>query len=372
MALLALGLCAGGARAAWAAAPGAGAAPEWEAPSAPGETFESAARGATRTNDVATLLAPFFETCEVEAREIDRTRCLASRGYLREILPARTFLISVDDPAAIAVSDYDAGIKGYRLALSGCVACSKPITVGRASEPRFITLKTPQKGVTDSLAGAVEIARNAVGFEGLVEAKRWLAEVRPTLRAEFVFKPAESEWTLGTARGYALELLAARIYNRCTGEVVMSRPPSTGLVEPRTPGEREAGCAPARAKAAAAGESGGPGGAEASDRHGGAAGDGSGSADDQLPPELSKSAIAESMGQIRAQIFACYQQFQVPGNVQLTYVIAGNGSVQAIRVSGSLDGTPTAACVLDAGKNARFPRSQAATQTFSYPFFLRR
>jgi hypothetical protein len=46
--------------------------------------------------------------------------------------------------------------------------------------------------------------------------------------------------------------------------------------------------------------------------------------------------------------------------------------VQSIRVGGSFDGTPTGECVLDAGKNARFPRFKAPSKQFSYPFFLRR
>jgi hypothetical protein len=95
-------------------------------------------------------------------------------------------------------------------------------------------------------------------------------------------------------------------------------------------------------------------------------------ADQPLPGELSRTAIAESMGQIRGQVFACYQKYQVPGNVQLTYEVASNGTVQSIHLDGSLDGTPTGECVLEAAKSARFPRFQAEKQKFTYPFFLRK
>jgi hypothetical protein len=270
-----------------------------------------------------------------------------------------------DDPAAISVSEYDAGIKGYHLNLSACVACTKPIAIGPSGEPRFVTLKTPQKGAA-SLPMAVEILHSAVGFEGLPEAKRWLADIRPTLRAELVFRPVESEWTFGAERGYALEFLAGRIYNRCTGEILASRPPSTGRVELAATERSDQGCAQPHPAAAAGG------GAESPSSPGGGEGNGDSGDDEHLPAELSTSTIAESMSQIRAQVFACYQKFQVPGNVQLTYEVASNGLVQSIRLGGSLDGTPTGACVLDAGKNARFPRFQAPTQKFSYPFFLRK
>ena len=78
------------------------------------------------------------------------------------------------------------------------------------------------------------------------------------------------------------------------------------------------------------------------------------------------------MSRIRPQVFACYEKFKEPGNAELTYVVAGNGMVQSIRMGGSFDGTPTGYCVLDAGKNAHFPPFKAARQQFSYPFFLRR
>jgi hypothetical protein len=274
------------------------------------------------------------------------------------------------------VSDYDAGIRGYRVGLSGCVACSKPVAVGNSGKRGLITVGAPRKGI-EPLATAVEITRGTVGFEALPEAKRWLAEVRPTLRAELVFRPADKEWTFGPHRGYALELLAGRIYNRCTGEILLSKPPSTGIADRPPPGreQEDPACAPQRATVASASAPAGGGNtaAAAPDPLGGASGgDGDSGGDQQQPTELSHSAIAESMGQIRAQVFACYQKFQVPGSVQLSYEVASNGTVQSIRLGGTLEGTPTGDCVLEAGKNARFPRFQAASQKFTYPFFLRK
>jgi hypothetical protein len=78
------------------------------------------------------------------------------------------------------------------------------------------------------------------------------------------------------------------------------------------------------------------------------------------------------MTRIRPEVFACFERLKVPGTAQLSYIVAGNGMVQSIRVTGGFDGTPTGDCVLDAGKNARFPRFKAPRQQFSYPFFLRK
>jgi hypothetical protein len=359
IALLAV-LAAGGEKAA-ARDPEAGA-------SAGATTFEALAAAATRTSDVSTLLAPLVDKCPSGEREIDRIRCRAAQAYLRKELPARSFLIAADDPAAVSVSAYDGATKGYRLALDGCIACSKPIAIGRAGEPQFVTLKAPTKEV-DPLPKSVEIATGAISFGSLPDAKRWLDGVRPDLRAEFVFRPGDSQWRQGAARGYALELLGGRIYDRCTGEVLLSRPPSSGQAERPAGGRPDERCAQRAVGVAAGDDRPAAGGGNA------AAGGRDEDDEERLPSELSRADIADSMSQIRAQVFACYQKYQVPGNIQLDYQVASNGLVQSIRVAaGPLDGTPTGACVLDAGKNARFPHFKSAgpSQKFSYPFFLRK
>lgn len=322
-------------------------APAKPAEATTNETYETLARNATKTHDVPTLLGAFIDRCDTEPRELERARCRTTQAYLREVLPTRTFISAADDPASISVSEYDAGIKGYHLALAGCIACTKPVVVGRAKERRFITLREPQKDA-ETLPKAVEVSRNALGFDNLPDAKKWLDKVRPFLRAEFLFQPADAEWSFGPSRGYALKLVGARVFNRCTGEVLASKPPSTGTVE--VPGALEdQECL-----------RGGDSRAEA------------GGDDLSLPAELPRAAIADAMSRIRPQVFACFEKHKEPGTAELTYVVAGNGMVQSIRVGGSFDGTPTGDCVLDAGKNAHFPRFRAARQQFSYPFFLRR
>jgi hypothetical protein len=319
-------------------------APAAAAPAA--TTYEALAREATHTRDVPTLLGAFIDRCDTEKRELERARCRTTQAYLREVLPGRTFSTPADDVAAISVSDYDAGIRGYRISVAGCIACAKPVVVGRARERRFITLREPQKEA-ETLPKAVEISNTAVGFDSLPDAKRWLDRVRPLLRAEFLFQPADTEWSFGPSRGYALKLVGSRVFNRCTGEVVASTPPSTGLADLPTGSREDEAClrtGDTRTEA---------------------------SSDDDLPDELERDAIADAMSRIRPHVFACFEKFKEPGTAELTYVVAGNGMIQSIHVGRSFDGTPTGDCVLDAGKNARFPRFKAPRQQFTYPFFLR-
>jgi hypothetical protein len=333
------------------AAPGAGGVAPGAGGVAPGASsdYETVAKGAVRTRDVATLLGPFVAGCDGEKRDVDRARCRAVRAYLRRTLPQQTFAVGSDDPAAIAVSDYDAAVKGYHVALAGCIACTKPVAVGPAGEQRFVTVKVPaQNGET--LPKAVPVTNSTFGFGSLAEARSWLEVQRPFMRAEFLFQPqpADADWTFGSSHGVALKLLGARVYNRCTGQVLMSSPPSTGSADHPAAGDRDPTC---RA-------------------------DGSTRVAQVVPPEdlpaqLGRAALDEAMAGIRARVFACFEKFHVPGRLELTYVVAGNGTVQSVVVGPAYAGTSTGLCALEAAKDAHFAQFRMDHQRFTYPFFLR-
>ena len=335
------------------AAPAAAPAAAAPADAAAADTFEKLGTGAVRTRDIGTLLSSFVDSCANEKRDIDRTRCQATTSYLRRTLPQRTFAFTTDEPGVVAVSDYDAGVKGYHLALAGCIACTKPVSIGQSKESRFVTLKAPEKDA-DSLMKAVALSKNTFGFDSLAEAKRWLDTERPFLRAEFLFQPqmVGDVWTYQSGRGIALKLIGARVYNRCTGDVLVSKPPSTGMAEHPAPGREDPSCAGAQKKAPAVEAAAPPAG-------------------DDLPAQLSKALIADSMAKIRPQVFACYQQFKSPGTLELIYVVASNGTVQSVAVGPAFAGTPTGQCAMQAAKDARFPPFKLDQQKFTYPFFLR-
>ncbi len=342
------------------------------------ETFETLAKDAQPAGDVGALLGALVDRCTDEKRALDRARCQATLAYLRRTLPEHPFTIAARDPAAISVSPYDEALKGYRISLTGCIACASPIRVGRSPDPVFVTLKKPGEAKpggggkatataadTESLSAAVEIAWLRLGFPSQGEARRWLDEVRPHLRAELVFNATASEWRFRSTRGYALGLVAARIVDACTGAIILSSPPSTGLGQraPASPDSDDCTSAARVAAKAEAGTPGAPAPADDSDDD---------DEDKPLPTELSRSVVAVAMGRIRAQVFACFERFHVPGAAPLTFEVAGNGSVQSVRLAGALSGTPTGDCIVEAAHGARFPRFDGPIQTFTYPFFLRR
>ena len=212
-----------------------------------------------------------------------------------------------------------------------------------------MTVKVPDKQA-ETLAKAVAVSSGTFGFDSLAEAKHWFETEQPFMRAEFLFQPqgaADADWTFGASQGVALKLLGARIYNRCTGQVLH--------VEPAVDGQRRA---PDRGQP----RSRLPRGRARARRW----------CPRRISPlQLSKIAIGEAMSNIRAQVFACYQKFHVPGRLELTYVVANNGTVQSVVVGPAYAGTSTGLCVLEAAKDARFTPFRIEHQKFTYPFFLR-
>jgi hypothetical protein len=319
------------------------------APTAPNPntptTFESLTRAAAPMADLGTLLGPFAGKCDGEKRELDRMRCRTARAYLRKTIPQRSFWAVVDDPDTLSVSEYDGAIKGYHLTVSGCLACARPVLVGRTNERRLITVKTPEKQAA-SLRAAVQLNKSSVGFDNLGEAKSWFEQNRVDLRTQFVFRPTDAEWRFGTNEGYAMELLGMRVFNRCTGEVLVSRPASTRNADMPNIDE---GCRQRESKPDASGNK----------------------ADADLPAQMSRRDIQQAMANVRPQVFACFEKFKVPGLAQFDFTVAGNGTVATVRLSGAFYGTPTGVCLLEAAQNAHFPRFSRERQQFVYPFFLR-
>jgi predicted Zn finger-like uncharacterized protein len=100
-------------------------------------------------------------------------------------------------------------------------------------------------------------------------------------------------------------------------------------------------------------------------------GGGGAAAAENLPDQLDKGAIVGGMNRIKGRVAGCYDQYKVPGLVNVSTTIAGSGHVSNATVSGSFAGTPTGECVARVVKGASFPRFKGSPQTITYPFILR-
>jgi hypothetical protein len=328
-----------------AAAAAAAADPAPAAPAvAGGGAFEDLAKDAVPVSDLGVLVAPFLEDCKQQKREVERTRCQAARASLQARLPSRRYVVASEGPEPVSLGAYDARLKGFRLAVAGCLACSQPVEAGPRGEKRFVTLKAPAPagGEGVSLPAAVEVARTVMSFASVAESNAWLAASKAHLRAEFVFQPANVPWTMGATKGMAFRPVAIRVFNGCTGEVVFSQPPSRGQ--------------------ASSGDCARAGGARV-------AGGGDQKAE---PPEgagetLSPVAINAAMSAVRPDLKACVTQFKLPGTTFIAFTVAGSGIPQLVTVEGSAAGTALGRCLIDAATRAKFPPFGAEKQSFKYP-----
>lgn len=309
----------------------------------PAATFEQMTERAAPAVELATLVAPFLDTCPDRGGALERARCQGASRFLRARLPEQAYAIVVDDPDSVSVSEYDARIKGVRLGVVGCLACKEPVTLGQTGQKRLVTLKAPERKGTE-VADGVEVASVDLTFGGIPESRAWLKQVRRHLRAEFVFQPAGTEWSFGPSRGFAFTLLGARVFNRCTGEVLYSQPPSQGPA--RKVGEL----------ASCSGE----------DEEGEAA-------RSELPARLVAANINRAMAEIRPLLDACVELYKLRGTSMIEYVVSGHtGMPISVKLQGALGGTAVGQCLIKAARQARFPTFSREQQEFSYPLVLRK
>lgn len=308
-----------------------------------GATFEALAAAASGTVDLASVVEPFVESCSDARRELDRARCRATTAYLKQALPLRSYVTVAKDPDVINVTAYDARLRGFRLIVSGCLACKQPVVV--AGGKRFVTLREPGAD-GESLTKAAEVARATLTFDGVAEAQTWAKNVKPRLRAEFVFAPEPREWNAEGGRGLAFKLLGARVFDHCTGEVVWSKPPSSGPAERFQDG---GGCDVARDAEPAARDTAG------------------------LPPELTPPAINEAIAPAREAMLACLEKFGAKATALVAFVVPGETGIPAsVTIQGPLGGTEPGMCVVEAARKVTFPKFAKASQRFTYPVRARR
>jgi hypothetical protein len=310
-------------------------------------SFEEVAKQAAAAPELETLVAPYLDDCAKARREIDRARCRGMQSFVNDKLPNRIYSTVVDSPNVVSVSGYEAGIKGFRVRLIGCLTCEKPV-LGPDAQKRFVTLRVPDKHA-QTFGTASVLGDTTVSFDSVPEARAWEAQVKPLLRAEVIFKPAGKSWTYRDYKGLAFAPLATRIFNRCTGEVIFSSPRSMANVS--VPEDAE-GC-----KSSPSSETIGKSDKEGRQKEG----------LDNRPEKLGVGEIAQALKPVNAELRACDTRFKTRGSVDLEFEVQGNGgAAQAVRARGNLGGTDVATCLLEAVRKVQFPQFQRASQKFSF------
>ena len=96
----------------------------------------------------------------------------------------------------------------------------------------------------------------------------------------------------------------------------------------------------------------------------------SGGGGSSLPAQLSRSQIQSGMAGTKSKCAACYEQYRVPGVVNVKITIGPNGRMSSSSVSGKFAGTPTGSCVEKAVKSARFDAFSGPPMQLDYPVIL--
>jgi hypothetical protein len=321
---------------------------------AAGETFEDVAARAEAIGDARAAVQPLLWKC-AEAEPFSQKRCELLKRRLTAQQAARTFRMTAE-PEAVRVVTKDRPPTA-EVALRGCVACETPLVledglVGKG----FVTTRRPKAiGARPGVLGKFEltdldVARQAVALDGKSPAE-WRDAAAPHLRAEIVFRPsAAPAWFVGVEprhEGVLVEILAWRIFDRCTGAIVASSHPAQPVEGVQ---KTEATC-PGYAPPAAEGPEPPP---------------------EVLPKSLGREALQRTFEGVREEVLICYEKFGVPGYAPTRIVIGGaDGKVKAATVGGKFENTPTAECIAQIVHGLTFPRFMDKELVVNWQFFLR-
>jgi hypothetical protein len=263
--------------------------------------------------------------------DLGRRQCRAVRDA-RLARSRATVLRMTGDRGALEIGAWDAAGQGLPIVVRGCVACATGVDVGGG--PRHLAAVDGAPVVQDGVLRGAVVHRSLRMFSSEQAAERWRAEVAPRLVTELLVRlPA----TAATGPTVAIEVLAARVHDPCSGAVIAASAPADPVRA--DPGR----CGKAPAKPAAS----------------------------SVPDTLSTADIRDALAPAEAAARACLERYGVAGAARFRISIADTGAVLAVAQEGDFVDTPTGSCVEVGVKAARFPRTRRARQSIAYPIVLR-
>ncbi|MBX3162204.1 MAG: hypothetical protein KF773_39940 [Deltaproteobacteria bacterium] len=284
------------------------------------DAFAAARR--THVDDVVWALA---SPCD-RGDDVQQRQCRQVRDQLAGELAGQTLLVD-GEASAVEVDKWSAAKKSARLVLSGCIRCAgldvdgrTYFVAGAASAPRLEGGKLRANALHDA----------ARSFADEPAATAWAASIA-NRRVQLLVKVPDKRRPGDTI---LLDIAGFRVFTPCNGEIVVANPASPPL--PADP----AACATGDTRAVAS-----PDGV----------------------PELTADLLKAAMRPVAAAAGKCQARFQIPGSLKVELSISGDGSILAIGYTGTLAGTPAAACVDEAVRAVKFPRSQKASTKATFP-----
>lgn len=317
------------------------------AATAKAQSFEAELRKAEEITQLARVIGPFLQQCS-PGNSLQAIQCRAIRSRMQHRVKGSTFWSTVD---AVRAGAYDNARLNFPVSVVGCLTCDAPLKLDETlygAKSWYVTTDKPR---------SVKMAEGKPQFVGLdlkqiiqpvgpAQVEVWMQNVLPNLKVQFIYHMEGETWPAALGNGLVAKLVGYRLYDQCSGKVLVSSPPSTspapvakantcGRVVADTPREEPR--------------------------------------QQTIPAKLSPRDIQDSMRRLDSQVQTCYDQFQVAGLAEVVVTAKGDtGIVVKVDVLGKFKDSPTTGkCVIDVVRKARFPMFRTPTMTFRYRWYLR-
>lgn len=290
---------------------------------------------AIRLSEVSHLTSLYWyqdSKCAKYQNSFARTQCEGLQNARRNQVTKGRYYVRANGAQAklLTMGPFDSKRSSAPLALSGCLFCPEngiAVVAGK---------RGPKTNAGKLNAG--DLASRYFSFSGRAAAKHFREKVFNRLVVEFVSKiPPRSGWRAGKRKGYRAELIGYRVFDPCSGTVLLSSTDEQQI---------------AADKDSCNGDS--------LPVFGGEAGE-------QKPKKLSNAAIADALRPVVDEARRCYSIYQVRGQSRLRLIVTGEGQIESFVHEGDFSGTPTGDCIDAVVRKVRFPATERPTTEVLYP-----
>ena len=328
----------------------------WPAPAPAAETYETLEKGSTPVAKLKRILLPFVATCDREKNHFRRLFCSALNERLKaqhqnkvyrstfEPSPAGPLIVQLKTKPSPAVE----------LTVRGCLTCKEPMLEregGDISKGRFFLFKTPsdikiRRGKLLYDLGDIDLKSYKVDLPPTMTEKRFNEQILPYLRVDLLYRPVAGVSMVGAGRYkygvITFEQLGHRVYDRCAGKVYASTPKAAG---PFKVDRTDMTCPQNQPKKIVVRP--------------------------KLPGAMPQAEVHALMERVADDAKTCYEQFGVTGETPAEVLVAPDGKVKSVKISGKLAETPTGQCVERLVKELVFPKFAGADARLQWPLVVK-
>jgi hypothetical protein len=299
------------------------------------ESFERKAAGAAVVKTFDEVVWALTASCD-QGDELQQRQCRLVRDARAHQVEGATLLVEAD-PGAFVAGPWSSATRSLHVRVDACIRCG-----GVSVDGRTWALTGSIAHLDGGKLATELLYDNTRQFSDQARATAWLDSVKHA-RTQLVLKvPDKRRWQVGGKDGLLFDIVAWRVVQPCTGEVVVASAPS-GAVAP----DKTACVAPAPAATVVPASSA-----------------------PEVIEALTREMVRDAMKPVVQGARACYVKYKAGGAARLEIEILADGSVGTYTQTGDFKGSPTGVCI-DAGvRNLVFPKSRRPSTNIGYPIVL--